>query len=545
MTPPGGPRPVIDPLEGPTLALGGRVVTMDPARRTLGDGVVYVSQGGIVAVQERSAPAPAGFAGVAVVPTGGVIYPGLIELHNHIAYNALPMWQVPGTFTDRNRWAGLDEKRRRVTAPMAVLARTPNLLPAVARYAELKCLIGGTTTTQGFRLNNAGGAVRYYRGLVRNVEQTEDPALPNAGGSIPDVDPREAEAFLRKLRKATCYFLHLSEGTDDASRQHFLDLELSPRTWALTDTLAGIHATALHAADLKILADHGVSVVWSPLSNYLLYAATMDIKAAHHAKLRIGLGSDWSVSGSKNLLGELKVARLVSRRLRAGFTDEDLVAMATCDAAAILRWEKAVGSIEPGKRADLLVVRDPGGRNVYEPLLGALETDILLVLINGVSRYGLTSLMRKSGVSEGEPVRVGGLQRRLFLTQRTVDPAVGRISAKAARETLEEALHDLPRLARRVDRQPPSAVAADPERWHLALDEMAFDDFTAPPVRGTVPPQHLLGALGLQAVTLESLVSPIDLDPPTVADDHGFLDGLEEQRNLPRFLKRGIRKAYA
>jgi len=60
--------------------------------------------------------------------------------------------------------------------------------------------------------------------------------------------------------------------------------------------------------------------------------------------------------GSKNLLGELKAAKAWST-LRGGlFTDRELVAMATINAAGILSWQKALGSLEAGKKADLLVV---------------------------------------------------------------------------------------------------------------------------------------------------------------------------------------------
>jgi 5-methylthioadenosine/S-adenosylhomocysteine deaminase len=496
-------------------------------------------------VQDRGQAPPEGFAHVPVTVTGGMIYPGLIELHNHIAYNVLPLWQVPQKFTDRNRWADLPEKRRRVTAPMAVLARTPDLLPAVARYVELKCLLGGTTTTQGFRLNNAGGAVRYYRGLVRNVEQTEDPTLRNAGGSIPDVRPQDAEHFLATLKKFACYFLHLSEGTDPATRRHFLDLKLGSGSWALTGALVGIHATALEPADFQVLADHHASVVWSPLSNFLLYGQTMNLKSARARKLLIGLGSDWSVSGSKSLFGELKVARLVSREIGAGLQDEDLVAMATCDAAAILHWDGALGSLEAGKRADLVVLRTEDDSEAYAPLLDARETDILLVLINGVPRYGMPSLMKKVGVTNGEAIRVGGKNRQVYLAQKTVDPAVGKISVAQARDSLKDALHRLPELARKLDRQPVGALpSTDRDRWHLALDEMAFDAFDAHSAVANIAPQRILGALGLADTSLESLVAPIDLDPPTVADDHRFFDSLDRQLNLPAYLKTGLRKAF-
>ncbi len=541
----GGPQPVIDPLDGPTLALGGRVVTMDQARRVLDDGVVYLARGGIVAVQDREEPSPQGFTGVRVIATGGVIFPGLIELHNHIAYNVLPLWLVPGKFTDRNRWADLPEKRRQVTAPMAVLARTPDLLPAVARYVEHKCLLGGTTTTQGFRLNNAAGAVRYYRGLIRNVEQTEDPALPNAGGRIPDVGAQDAEGLLRLLERASCYFLHLSEGTDAKTRQHFLDLRLPGGNWALNDRLAGIHATALEPEDFEVLKDHGASVIWSPLSNFLLYGKTMNLKSVRTKKLRIGLGSDWSVSGSKNLLGELKVARLVNQEIGGGLEAADLIAMVTCDAAAILRWDGALGSLAAGKRADLIVVRGGQGASAYTPLLDAKETDLLLVLINGVPRYGLPGLMKKVGVANAESIRVGGLDRSVHLAQKTVDPAVGRISVAEARQTLADALHRLPELARRIDAQPVGAVAAgDRERWHLSLDEMATEDFSERPSDAELSPQGILSALGLGAVSLESLVSPIDLDPPTVVDDRRFLNRIAQQPNLPSYLKAGLQQAY-
>jgi cytosine/adenosine deaminase-related metal-dependent hydrolase len=52
-------------------------------------------------------------------------------------------------------------------------------------------------------------------------------------------------------------------------------------------------------------------MVWSPLSNYLLYGDTADIEDAKSEGVLIGIGSDWSPSGSKNLLGELKIAKLV------------------------------------------------------------------------------------------------------------------------------------------------------------------------------------------------------------------------------------------
>jgi imidazolonepropionase-like amidohydrolase len=75
--------------------LKGRVVTMDGAFTVLPTGAVYIDDQSITAVQDSAAPPPPNFAGATTVGTTGIIFPGLIELHNHLSYNALPMWAVP------------------------------------------------------------------------------------------------------------------------------------------------------------------------------------------------------------------------------------------------------------------------------------------------------------------------------------------------------------------------------------------------------------------------------------------------------------------
>lgn len=151
------PQP-IDPLSGPPLALGGRVVVMDAAFHVEEDGVVYIAAGSIVAVRARTQPPPAGFETVPVLDTGGTLFPGLIELHNHLSYNALRLWNVPKAFPNRERWAAITEYRKRVSGPMQVIGRSPGLLPALVRYVECKCLVGGVTTSQGIQLaSNARG----------------------------------------------------------------------------------------------------------------------------------------------------------------------------------------------------------------------------------------------------------------------------------------------------------------------------------------------------------------------------------------------------
>jgi hypothetical protein len=473
----------------------------------------------------------------------------LIELHNHLAYNTLRLWQVPKKCANRDEWGSRRNKEYRpaISGPMTVLGKSPGLLPALIRYVEAKCLVAGVTTSQGIELFSNRGARRYYRGIVRNVEQTEDPALPDATAKISDVDAADAQKFLARLKKETCFLLHLSEGTDAAARAHFTALDLVPGGWAVAKSLAGIHCAALTAKDLAVYGSLGGAMVWSPMSNLLLYGQTARVADAKRCGVRIGLGSDWSPTGSKNLLGELKVARLVSGP--SGFTDAELVDMATRTAAAILGWDSALGSLEAGKRADLIAVSGASA-DPYGALVAARETDVRLVVIGGVPRLGLPGLFTKLGTAATETVRIGGGVRALNLGQAQGDPLVGAITLARARETLEDALGRLPELAHAIETRPRSAVAVlggGPLTWSLALDEIEETGMELRPrlrgARGRATGPRIDASV-VTAVPLSAVLKPLELDPLTVADDDTFLDEVERQGNLPAAVRTGLRAMY-
>jgi cytosine/adenosine deaminase-related metal-dependent hydrolase len=547
------PKPV-DPLEGPRIALGGRLVTMDDAFTVIPRGILYIEKGGVVAALAAEAPPPPGFESVPRVETRGTVFPGLIELHNHLAYNALPPWAVPRKFTNRDQWSGIPEYRKLISGPMQVVGKTPELLPAVIRYVEAKCLLGGTTTSQGIQLFSNAGVRRFYRGIVRNVEQTDDADLPEAATRVADVEAQDAHLFLARLLKQSCFLLHLSEGVDATARKHFLALRIAPAEWAISRQLAGIHSAALTAQDFALLGEKGGAMVWSPLSNLLLYGATARIQAARAAGVRIGIGSDWSPSGSKNLLGELKVARLVSEAAGGVFSDRELVAMATRTAAAILQWENVLGTLEAGKRADLVVIEGKKG-DPYAALLAAAETSIRLVMINGVARYGTPSLMQKLRAS-GERIRVAGRERMAYLEQATADPVVAKIPLREARDRIEDAFRSLPELARRIENPPPvpAAVRArrlrgapEPLVWSLALDELhdtGVDLRPRLPTPGGTSPTGPSRAAAAAARPLSEILEPLRPDPLTVAGDGDFFERLDAQPNLPAYIKERLKASY-
>src|SRR5215210_4739428 len=438
-------------------ALEGRVVTMDSSFHEFERGTVYVDGGRIAVIVPTGAPPPPGFQEAPVISTRGTIYPGLIDLHNHLSYDALTLWRVPRLYTNRDQWGGHPDYRKLISGPMTVLGKTPGFVEAVVRYVECKALLGGVTTAQGVALFSNQGIQRYYRGVVRNVEETGEDDLPDAATKISDVEAADAERFLDRLQNSSCMLLHLSEGTDGRARTHFEALRMADGDWAITPALAGIHCAALEPGDFGVLAEHGGAMVWSPFSNLLLYGQTADVGAARGAGVRIALGSDWSPSGSKSLLGELKVARIVAAEQNIGLSDRELLAMATREAAKILKWDGALGSIEAGKRADLTVLY---GRSTdpYTNLLEAGETDLALVVIDGVPRLGNGRLMGSFG-RETERWRVRSAERVLNLFQETADPVVRALTLREARDTLRDGLSRLPELARHLEDSTPGALA--------------------------------------------------------------------------------------
>ncbi|HKY68329.1 MAG TPA: amidohydrolase family protein, partial [Acidimicrobiales bacterium] len=528
----------------------GRVVTMNGRSDVHDPGRVYVEGTTIVAVRPAARPAPAGWDDARLLRTGDTIYPGLIELHNHLSYDALPLWRTPQRFTNRGQWMTHRDYRRAVSGPASVLGRTGGFLEAVVRYVEAKCLVSGVTTSQGIALASNMGIRRFYRGLVRNVEAPGDEALPTAATRVADVEADGAAAFLKTLRRSSSLLLHLAEGVDDAAREHFRALRIGTDEWAITPALCGIHCAGLRGRDWQIFRARGGSMVWSPLSNLLLYGGTADVARARSEGLPIALGSDWSPSGSKNLLAELKVAWLVSEARGGVFTPRELVAMVTATPARMLRWDTAVGSLEPGKRADMVVVDGRGG-DPYEHLIRARESAVTLVVIDGVPRYGQPSLMQPfTGGHAVERRRVGGAARVLDLTDAAADPLIGDLTLEAAEARLAEGLRTLPELARVLENPITAGTALGASDgtttgvWFLELDHDELDGMTDRPLgNASASPLAPLGA----AVPLSEVLGPLDLDALTVVDDPAYTDrlaGVPDLTDEARSVVRGLARLY-
>jgi imidazolonepropionase-like amidohydrolase len=526
-----GPAPT--PVQpAPTFVLRGRVVTMAKPGEVLDDAQVVVAGGQIAEVVPAGQALPAAYASATVVDTKGTIYPGLIDLHNHFAYNVRELWPLPKRYDNRGQW-GTPLYSSQVSQPVKTLAKGGRTARALVRYVEAKALIGGTTTGQGIKTQVRGGT-QMFRGAMRNVEESDDPRLGDASTLVPDLwvkDPERVKKFRKALDHWPAYFYHLAEGIDDASRQHFLDLRVND---LIKRSLVGVHSLGLHPEDLVFLASQGAKVVWSPFSNLLLYGRTLDLGALRRSGVTFGIGCDWAPTGSKNLLQELKVARHEVARQESDFTSEELVRAVTVAAAAVTDWQDHVGVLRKGALADILVIDGTGG-DAFDHLIDATEPAVRLVVIDGRARYGDRDLMERLHVEPEHPLEpwsLAGRDKALHLYAPASQ--LNDVPFAVAIERLEAGMADLPKLAEESKDQQDQLLAMGMEEPGFAVE---LDNEYEP------APGEADGAAEGELLASIPMAQSIRLDAPQVGSP-GYWELVDAQPNISAELKRALRKAY-
>jgi len=224
------------------LILTGTVVTFDDDRRVERSGAVYIRDGRIEAVQSSRRRPPAGYETAKRVASGGIITPGLMDLHNHLAYNSLPLWQAPKVvpYTTRYQWPSAKTYGRDISNPAQALGIAA--AAAALRYAEVKAVVGGATAIQG-----SPPLTRAFPGwMVRNVEKDPIGGADTVRQSVLKVEPARLDSYAKAMADGRSFFYHLAEGTSSALRSEYRDLAAHD---CAGERLVGIHSTALAPAD--------------------------------------------------------------------------------------------------------------------------------------------------------------------------------------------------------------------------------------------------------------------------------------------------------
>jgi len=449
------------------FAIRGRIVPLSadrgvsPGELDAFAGAVWLGDDGMVtAVTRGRASPPPGFETAPVVDVGSsLVFPGLIDLHNHLAYNTLPLWTEPTRprekpFLHHNTWPGAKSYAPSVTWPAySFITASPEELLA---YAETRAIVGGTTTIQGSPPKN-----RPRDGwVVRNAEDekwgTTDANLIYA--STLTLKPAGLADQAVHMRHGSSFIYHCSEGqVDSVVAQEFSDAKAAG---CLQERFIAVHCNAVEPKAFATWRKRG-AVVWSPFSNLWLYGSTTDVPAVVEAGLTVCLGSDWGPSGTRSVLGELKVARLVSDDRGWGLSDSDLVRMVTTNPGDVLArpWKRQIGRLQPGAVGDVLVIRASGRGDPFRALVRARERDVDLVVVGGRAEYGTAKLMGAAGATVTTSLRVDGEARRLSLVRP--DDSGARWEWKDVLARLEEVRADPKREIEQGRSRQEAAMAAD------------------------------------------------------------------------------------
>lgn len=375
-----------------TLIIGNLLTGMGGARY----GAVLVSGGKIVELLPEDEIESAAAGNAAVFDCGSLyVSPGLINPHEHTRYSyqmltAQDREELP-VYAHREEWIP-DSGVGNVADKIRYLDGTDDARTLF--WIELRHLLSGTTLIGG------SGAVW---GLAKNAGFRQRPGSGYAADMRTFPFGPEAMQRIRRLRSfpyegprsfspegtedlpvSAPYVPHVAEGIDLAARfegQFFLDYvaaHKSGRRFSL------IHGVGLDSRDISRLGELDVTLIWSPRSNLSLYDETADITALLRANVRIAIGTDWSISGSYNMLEELRCADELfgSGSNSRALSSAALWLMATENGAYSLGLEAVTGKLAAGLAADIMVFRRQSD-DPFNDLLRATAKEVVATFVDG------------------------------------------------------------------------------------------------------------------------------------------------------------------
>jgi len=424
-------RPVVE------YALGGTVITpLGPKSNWF----VHVWDDDIIAVTD----APP--AGVLVVNTDGIIFPGLIDAHNHPSYNSFPTLMFNNfPFGHRDEWGTDDPEYDNWKAKRTLVRNNPGVndgeTDRITKYGELLELMAGCVTIQG--QSNSDKEHSHPDMLLCNIEQFPARSYFWQSAAIfpwtMSAIQRADIATMTTNGVLNAFIMHLGEGPDETSRQQF-DTWFN---WGMLDNVdAIVHGTSFGSNEFAKMAAVGAKLLWSPMSNMKLYEATANAALAHELGVTVGLSPDWTPSGGYNLLEELGYAWYLNQTMFSNyFTAQQMTEMVTVNNAAACGLCGRFGVIAPGANAGLCVIgavtNDP-----YLSLIFARPRSVKLTTVDGMPRFGDPGILMALGVT-GETASVSGTDKMFniavnhpFLRNGADSVAVIRSNIAAAHATL-------------------------------------------------------------------------------------------------------------
>jgi 5-methylthioadenosine/S-adenosylhomocysteine deaminase len=398
---------------------GGTVVTMDASRRLIEDGAIAVSAGRIAAVGTLKEVTAQFTARETIDASGKVIIPGLINGHTHV-----PMTLFRGLADDLD----LNEWLTKYIFPAEAKNVTEEFVRVGTRLGLAEMIRGGTTTycdmyyfEDAIADETAKAGVRGLLGETvidfpvadnkthaealdyteKFVKKWQGHALvtaaiaPHAPYTVSEEHLKAVRAFSdRTHAPIVIHVAETSKERDDSIKNKGASpVAYLTRIAFLNERVIAAHVVFASAEEIEQLKRAGTGVVHNPQSNMKLASGVAPLPQMLRADLDVGLGTDGAASNNDlNMWEEMDAAAKLHKVFSLDpkvISAQQAFELATIRGARALHMEREIGSLEAGKRADLVIVdldtlNQTPLYNIYSDLVYATKAaDVRTVLIEG------------------------------------------------------------------------------------------------------------------------------------------------------------------
>ncbi len=403
-----------------TIVSGGAVVTVDAKRSVYNPGSVAIDGTSIVAVGPAADIAGRFKAATQIDATGSIVIPGLINAHTHA-----PMVLYRGLADDLR----LQEWLEKYIFPAEAKTVSREMVRAGTKLAALEMIQSGTTVYADMYYFEEEIARTTKAAGMRGVLGQTIIQFPVPDAKTPAEGLARTEAFLKEFAKddlivpaiaphspytldsqtlqasralATKYgapvIIHVAETETELGSSRKAHSGLSPVGYLDSIKFFGPrtlinHGVWVNAADMKILKSQQVAVSHNPESNMKLASGIAPVPEYLAAGITVGLGTDGAASNNDlDMFEAMRFAALL-HKVKTGNPQvvpaSVALEMATINGARALGLEKQIGSLEAGKRADLVIVSTASARltPMYDPVSHLVYAvhgdDVRTVMVNG------------------------------------------------------------------------------------------------------------------------------------------------------------------
>ncbi len=401
------------------VVTGGTVITQNGAHTILSPGALAIDATDIVEVGTPDAIAAKYQALETIDARGQVVLPGLVNTHTHA-----PMVMYRGLADD----LALMDWLQKYIFPAEARTVSPELVRVGTRLAALEMIESGTTAYADMYYFEEEIARATVEAGLRGVLGETIIQFPVADAKTPADALARAERFIEEFRdnglvvpavaphalytndKATLVasaalgrkygvpvIIHFAE-TEDEVRIAREQYQMTPTAYldsigVLGPATIGAHGVWVNDADIAILKARGVGVAHNPESNMKLASGAAPVTKYLTAGVKLGLGTDGAASNNDlDMFEAMRQASLLAKHAMHDPTAvpaQTALDMATIGGARVLGMDRVIGSLEAGKRADLITVSMASARQtpMYDPVSHLVYVtrgdDVRTTIVNG------------------------------------------------------------------------------------------------------------------------------------------------------------------